>query len=148
MHLAQTESLSFVLRIKISFNAGWATGETYKDCISIKIVILPASLQWEAGDGVPGDDLLLQGEPHQAVPDAQGETGDVHQPQPGGGAGAVSPVSLEVLGGEAGATGGLWGWGRYQSVFLYQILFNFLALHFMKQVWPQIDVSSSSRMMP
>ena len=97
--------------------AGWATEETYKDCISIKIVILPAGLQREAGGSAPGDDVLLQGEPHQAVPDAQGEAGDVRQPQPGGGAGAVSPVNLEVLGGEAGATGRLRGWGRYQSGF-------------------------------
>ena len=105
MHLAQTESLSFVLRIKISFNAGWAAGETYKDCISIKIVILPACLQAEAGGRLPGDDILLQGEPHQALPNPQGEAGDVHQAQSGGGAGAVSPVNLEVLRDQAGPTG-------------------------------------------
>ena len=119
MHLAQTESLSFVLRIKISFNAGWAgggrRGETYKDCISIKIVILPAGLQAQAGGRLPGDDVLLQGEPHQALPDPQGEAGDVHQPQSGGGAGAVSPGNLEVLIGQAGTTGRLWG--KYQLNF-------------------------------
>ena len=113
MHLAQTESLSFVLGIKISFNAGWAAaGETYKDCISIKIVILPAGLQCQAGGRLPGDDVLLQGEPHQAVPDPQGEAGDVHQAQAGGGAGAVSPVNLEVFRGEAGPTVRVWR--RYQ----------------------------------
>lgn len=115
MHLAQTESLSFVLRIKISFNTGWAAGETYKDCISIKIVILPAGLQCEAGGSPPGSDVLLEGKPHQAVPDAQGEAGDVHQSQAGGGAGAVSPGNLEVLSGQAGTTGRLWG--KYQLNF-------------------------------
>ena len=92
--------------------AGRRRGKTYKDCISIKIVILPAGLQCQAGGRLPGDDVLLQGEPHQAAPDPQGEAGDVHQAQSGGGAGAVSPVNLEVLCGEAGPTGRVWR--RYQ----------------------------------
>ena len=76
---------------------GGRLGETYKDCISIKIVILPACLQAQARGRLPGEDVLLQGEPHQALPHPQGEAGDVHQAQPGGGAGAVGEVNLELL---------------------------------------------------
>ena len=85
--------------------AGRRRGKTYKDCISIKIVILPAGSQSQAGGRLPGEDVLLQGEPHQAVPHPQGEAGDVHQAQSGGGAGAVSPVNLEVFRDQAGPAG-------------------------------------------
>ena len=97
--------------------AGWRRGKTYKDCISIKIVILPAGSQSQTGGRLPGEDVLLQGEPHQAVPHPQGEAGDVHQTEPGGGAGGVSPGHLEVLGGEARTTGRVWG--RYQLYYFW-----------------------------
>ena len=81
-------------------------GETYKDCISIKIVVLPTRLEGHPRHSLAPLDGLLGGEPHQAVPESQGEAGHVHGVYPPGLAGAVRPVQRQAVGGELGAAGG------------------------------------------